>query len=186
MRTTIAILAAALLMLAAAVILAGGGQGAADSTKSVAADAAQAVPDTAGRDMGTGPVKQVEMGPLDPKMAAEGKNLFDNKCAVCHAMKERKVGPPLGHVAGQRTPEFIMNMIMNAPHMEQNDPVAKKLLAEYMVSMPNLSLDRTQAREILEYLRQENESGAKDPAQKTAKEPATGLDKEQAKKPTSR
>lgn len=190
MRSTISILVAAFLVLAAAIILAGSDQGAADSTKTAASDAAKTAAGSGAGDMGVGPVTHVEMGPLDPKMAAEGKNLFDNKCAVCHSLKERKVGPPLGQVAGQRTPEFIMNMIMNAPHMEQNDPAAKKLLAEYHVSMPDLSLDRQQSREILEYLRQQNETLGKDPSQepetKSAKEPGKIPEPEQAKKPTKR
>jgi cytochrome c5 len=190
MRTTISILGAALLVLAAAVILAGSDQGAADSTKTASGDVAKSAADSGGGDMGVGPVKHVEMGPLDPKMAAKGKSLFDNKCTVCHSLKERKVGPPLGHVASQRTPEFIMNMIMNAPHMEQKDPAAKKLLAEYHVSMPELSLDRKQARELLEYLRQQNEALGKDlaqdPATKPAQDPARVPEKEQAKQPTKR
>ena len=46
-----------------------------------------------------------------------------------------------------------MNMILNPREMEQKDPVAKKLLSEYNIPMPELGLSEDQARTILEYLR---------------------------------
>jgi mono/diheme cytochrome c family protein len=104
-------------------------------------------------DNGIGPVKSVKLGPIDKATAAKGKALFDEKCAMCHLMKEKKIGPPLQDVTLQRTPEFIMNLIINPTEMEQKDTIVKKLLSEYHVPMPDLSLSQEQAREILEYLR---------------------------------
>ena len=106
-----------------------------------------------GSDLGVGPIKKVTLGPLDPAMAAKGKTLFQSHCFMCHSLDERKVGPPLGDVTKQRTPEFIMNMILNTSDMEQHDPTAKRLEAEYPVKMPATNLNEKQAREILEYLR---------------------------------
>jgi len=45
------------------------------------------------------------------EMAEEGKTLFDAKCAACHKMDERYVGPALGGVTERRSPAYLMNMI---------------------------------------------------------------------------
>jgi mono/diheme cytochrome c family protein len=104
-------------------------------------------------DLGIGPIKKVTLGPLDEKMAAKGKELFQVHCSMCHHLDERKIGPALRDVTQQRTPEFIMNMVLNTSDMERHDPTAKRLEAGYPVKMPATNLDEKQARELLEYLR---------------------------------
>lgn len=105
------------------------------------------------KDLGVGPVKQVKLGPINQQMAQNGKKLFNSNCTGCHQLNQKKVGPPLGDVVNERTPEFIMNMILNATNMEQHDPTAKRLKSEYHVPMPQTGLKRSQARAVLEYLR---------------------------------
>jgi cytochrome c len=103
---------------------------------------------------GIGPVtEEVTLGPVDKAMAAAGKLTFEAKCAVCHKMAERYVGPPLGEVTTRRKPAFIMNQILNPEGMYAKHPVVKQLLGEYMTQMPNLALTRDQARQVVEYLR---------------------------------
>lgn len=104
-------------------------------------------------DLGIGPIKKVTLGPLDEKMASQGKALFQTHCSVCHHLDERKIGPALRDVTKQRTPEFIMNMILNTSDMEQHDPTAKRLEAEYPLKMPSPDLNKKQSRDLLEYLR---------------------------------
>jgi len=104
-------------------------------------------------DLGIGPIKKVTLGPLDEKMAAKGKALFQTHCSVCHALDQRKVGPALRDVTKQRTPEFIMNMVLNTSDMERHDPTAKRLEAEFPLKMPSPDLNEKQARDLLEYLR---------------------------------
>ena len=62
---------------------------------------------------GIGPVTKVELGPLDPTMAEKGRAIFEQKCAACHHLDERFVGPAIRGVTKRRTPEWIMNMILN-------------------------------------------------------------------------
>ena len=62
---------------------------------------------------GIGPVSSVTLGPIDKKLVAEGEKLFKLKCAACHKMDKRRVGPPLGGVTQRRSPEWIMNMALN-------------------------------------------------------------------------
>lgn len=105
---------------------------------------------------GIGPVTEaVTLGPLDPALAGRGEKVFATKCAVCHKMAERYVGPPLGAVTQHRTPAYIMNMILNPQEMYERHPVAKQLLADLMTQMPNLGLTQDEARAVVEYLRQQ-------------------------------
>jgi cytochrome c len=61
-------------------------------------------------------------------------------------------------VTDRRTPEWIMNMILNPEVMVAENPIAKKLLAEYLSPMANQSLTESEARAILEYFRTKTSS----------------------------
>ena len=107
------------------------------------------------KDKGIGPVKNVVLGAtLDKKMANEGKVLFNNKCIICHDMDQKKVGPPLRNVTKDRTPEFIMNLLVNSAQMQKENATVKELLKKYNnVPMPDPAINQAQARSVLEYLR---------------------------------
>jgi mono/diheme cytochrome c family protein len=103
---------------------------------------------------GIGPVTEaVVLGPVNPALASQGKQLFEGKCAACHKMDERYVGPALGEVTTRRSPAYILNMVLNPEEMYTRHPVARQLLAEHMTQMPNLTLSQDEARQVLEYLR---------------------------------
>ncbi len=102
---------------------------------------------------GVGKIKSIKLGDIDQKMVAQGKTLFKAKCTACHKFKKRFVGPGLNGVTERRSPEWIMNMMLNPEEMVAKDPVAKALLAEYNAPMANQSLKVTEARAILEYFR---------------------------------
>lgn len=108
---------------------------------------------------GVGPVKSVDVGAgINASMAEKGKTLFEAKCTACHNFSEdKKVGPGLAGVTERRKPEWIMNMILNPEKMVQEDPIAKELLAEYLAPMANQSLTEEEARQILEYFRQNDQ-----------------------------
>ncbi len=105
------------------------------------------------QDKGIGPIKALKLGPLDQKLANEGKTTFETVCVSCHSLDKRLVGPPLGKVAKERSPEFIMNLLLNTAEMAQKDPIIKKLITDYNVTMPQPNINEKQARAILEYLR---------------------------------
>ncbi|MCC7301779.1 MAG: cytochrome c [Bacteroidia bacterium] len=102
---------------------------------------------------GIGPVKTVSLGDISTEMSEKGKALYENKCTACHKWDAKHVGPPLQGVTKRRTPEWVMNMILNPVEMTEKDPVAKELLAQYMAPMANQSLTEEEARNILEYFR---------------------------------
>lgn len=103
---------------------------------------------------GIGPVKSVTLAAeVDQEMAKKGKEVYDQMCAACHKTEKRFIGPAPKDILERRTPEWVMNMILNPDVMVKEDPIAKKLLAEYLSPMSNQNLTEDQARAILEYFR---------------------------------
>ncbi|MCB0802859.1 MAG: cytochrome c [Flavobacteriales bacterium] len=104
---------------------------------------------------GVGPIKDLgELPPIDEKMVKEGLELFQAKCTACHKAKSKFIGPALKGVTEMRTPEWIMNMILNPTEMVEKDPLAKELLVEFNGSpMANQNLTEDEARKILEFFR---------------------------------
>ncbi len=102
---------------------------------------------------GIGPVSSVELGELDEAMAAAGKEIFDVKCFACHETGMDKVGPDPTGVTERRTPEWIMNMILNPEVMAKEDPIGLGLLMKYNSVMANQQLTEEEARKVLEYFR---------------------------------
>jgi len=110
---------------------------------------------TGGSEKGVGKYQNVELThPLDEKMVAAGKSVYDVKCSSCHKMTDEKlVGPGWKGVTDRRTPEWIMNFVTNTDEMIEKDPAAQKMLEECLVRMPNQSLSEQDARAVLEYMR---------------------------------
>jgi mono/diheme cytochrome c family protein len=104
---------------------------------------------------GIGPVKSLNLpDAIDQAMAAEGSIIYVQYCTSCHKPGEKFIGPAPKDVLTRRSPEWIMNMILNPEQMVKEDPIAKKLLVEYnMAPMANQNLTEEQARKILEYFR---------------------------------
>lgn len=103
---------------------------------------------------GIGPITKVDLGEIDQAKAAKGKQHFDTKCSACHKFEEKVVGPPLAGITERRSPEWIMNMILNPVEMTQKDPAAMELYATFLVQMTFQNVSQDETREILEYFRQ--------------------------------
>ena len=124
------------------------------SASAAAAGPAAGAPLTAVElEQGIGPIRDMELGPIDAELVATGEEAFTLKCSACHKIEERYVAPPLGDVLTTRRPEFVMNMILNATEMVQRHPEVQKLLAEYYTPMTIQVTEEAEARAILEYLR---------------------------------
>tara|TARA_R100001369_G_scaffold91615_1_gene133437 strand:- start:983 stop:1486 length:504 start_codon:yes stop_codon:yes gene_type:complete len=104
---------------------------------------------------GVGPIKNIELDAnVDQGMAKAGGELFKNKCTACHKADRKFIGPAPTGILERRSPEWIMNMILNPEVMVKEDPVAKALLIEFNGSpMANQGLTEDEARKILEYFR---------------------------------
>ncbi|MCK9641631.1 MAG: c-type cytochrome [Prolixibacteraceae bacterium] len=106
------------------------------------------------KDKGIGPIKSVELGPLNSKMGNEGKVIYTNQCIICHDIDQNKLGPALKNVTKTRTPEYIMNILLNPVQMQKENATVKALLAKYNnLPMPDPALNQAKARSVLEYLR---------------------------------
>lgn len=104
---------------------------------------------------GIGPIKSVEIGAtIDKAMADKGKILFKNKCSSCHRTNRKFIGPNPTGILDRRSPEWVMNMIMNPEEMVKNDPIARALLIKFNGSpMANQNLTKEETRQVLEYFR---------------------------------
>jgi len=110
---------------------------------------------------GQGKFENVDLGAaIDPTMASNGKQVYEVKCASCHKLSsERLVGPGWAGVTERRRPEWIMNFITNPDAMLDQDPELQAQLEICLVRMPNQNLNDTEARDLLEFMRQND--GAK-------------------------
>lgn len=106
-------------------------------------------------DKGIGPVKSLVLpNAINQEMAKEGQQIFNDKCSTCHKAKERHVGPAMVGILERRSPEWVMNMILNPDEMVRKNPIAQQLLKEYNgAAMANMHLSEHQARQVLEYFR---------------------------------
>lgn len=104
-------------------------------------------------DKGIGPITSITLGEIDEALVEKGKEIYKANCTACHKIGKRFVGPALAGVTERRTPEWVMNIIMNPEEMAKKDPTAKALLAEYLAPMANQNITEEEARAILEFLR---------------------------------
>ena len=104
---------------------------------------------------GIGPITNVELGEeIDRKMAVKGKEIYDTKCIACHSVDTKLIGPPQKGILERRTPEWVMNMIMNPTEMLEKDPLAKDLLEEFNnTPMLDQNISEDEARALVEYFR---------------------------------
>jgi len=92
--------------------------------------------------------------PLNAGWVTAGKGIYEMKCQSCHRLTgEKLVGPGWKDVTKRRKPVWIMNMINNTEMMLDSDPEAQKLLELCMVRMPNQNLSKEDARQVIEYMR---------------------------------
>ncbi len=102
----------------------------------------------------------VTVGPLDAAMATKGKAISETKCFSCHKLTDEKlVGPGWKGVTSRHEPHWIMNFITNPDAMIDKDPEVQSQLELCLVRMPNQNLADEEAREIVEFMRQND--GAK-------------------------
>jgi mono/diheme cytochrome c family protein len=105
---------------------------------------------------GIGAVKSVTLKtPLEQDRVNRGLSVYEMKCSACHKLDDKRVvGPGWKDITKNRKPEWIMNMITNVEVMLDKDPEAQKLLELCLTRMPNQNVSIGDARDILEFMRQ--------------------------------
>ena len=102
----------------------------------------------------------VKLGKLDVAMADKGKATAQTKCFSCHkTTTEKLVGPGWKGITAKKPAHWIMNFITNPDPMIDKDPEVQAQLEICLVRMPNQNLSDDEAREIVEFMRQND--GAK-------------------------
>lgn len=144
---------------ACALLTAGCGRDAAEQAAKASpspAEAAAPQPEVHGTE-----IKSVELTrPLKQEWVAAGKATYETKCLSCHKLTADKiVGPGWLNITRRREPVWIMNMILNVDMMLAKDEEAQKLLELCLVRMPNMNVTEPEARQLLEFMR--NNDGEK-------------------------
>lgn len=106
-------------------------------------------------DKGVGPIQNLELeASIDQAMVDRGQATFKTNCSACHKIDKRFIGPSPKGILDRRSPEWIMNMILDPQLMVEQDRCAKDLLIEFNgAAMANQNMTEEQARDILEYFR---------------------------------
>jgi hypothetical protein len=128
-----------------------------DSYESIhGTDERNAVAENADDGKGIGQVTNVTLNtPLEQERVTRGKAIYEMKCQACHRLDDQRVvGPGWKDVTKRRKPEWIMNMITNVDVMLDQDEEARKLLELCLTRMPNQNVSVGDARDVLEYMRQ--------------------------------
>ena len=108
---------------------------------------------------GEGKFTKIELGnSVDAAKADGGKKVYEVKCSGCHKVTDEKlVGPGWKGVTSRHAPEWIMNFITNTDAMINKDPKVQAQLEICLVRMPNQSLSDDDARNLLEFMRKNDD-----------------------------
>ena len=104
---------------------------------------------------GIGPIKSITLeNEIDVELVQKGKDIFESDCSACHRVGKTYVGPKPDGILERRSPEWVMNMILNPEEMTRRDILAKNLLIEFNgAAMANQNITKDEARAVLEYFR---------------------------------
>lgn len=103
--------------------------------------------------------ENVQLGEtIDEAKVSSGEKIQGVKCASCHKLTDEKlVGPGWKGVTTRRQPVWLMNFITNPDPMIDKDPTVQAQLELCLVRMPNQGLTDDEARDILEFMRKNDQ-----------------------------
>ncbi len=107
------------------------------------------------KNKGIGPISSYSFSnEINTELSAQGKSVYDSKCTACHMANQRMIGPALSGVYDRRSPEWVLNLLLNTNEMLKEDPISIALLKEYNNAiMNNQNLSEQEAKAVAEYLR---------------------------------
>jgi cytochrome c5 len=107
------------------------------------------------KNKGIGPISSYSFSnEINTELSAQGKSVYDSKCTACHMANQRMIGPDLSGVYDRRSPEWVLNLLLNTNEMLKEDPISIALLKEYNNAiMNNQNLSEQEAKAVAEYLR---------------------------------
>ena len=92
-----------------------------------------------------------------------GQETFKSKgCVACHTIGKGKLsGPDLLGVTQRREEEWLKQWLKSPDTMVMTDPIAKEMLKEHLVPMPNQNLSDEQIVYLIEYFKSEDNKNTK-------------------------
>lgn len=92
-----------------------------------------------------------------------GEETFKSKgCIACHTIGKGKLsGPDLLGVTERREEEWLKKWLKSPDTMVLTDPIAKEMLKEFFVPMPNQNLSDEQIVYLIEYFKYEDNKNNK-------------------------
>ena len=91
---------------------------------------------------------------LTRNLFKKGAAAYRSKCTACHAIDKKLIGPALKGIYKRRSPEWVVNLLLNPTEMLKKDPIAMALLKEYNnIMMLNQNLSEDEALAIAEFMR---------------------------------
>ncbi len=99
----------------------------------------------------------------DKETIEKGQKIFQEKgCVACHSIGKGKItGPDLLGVTQRREEEWLKQWLKSPDTMIYTDPIAKEMLKEYLVPMPNQGLTDEEVDILVEYFEIEDANNAK-------------------------
>ena len=100
--------------------------------------------------------------PVDTALARLGADVFEARCAACHAVTGTPhVGPDLLGVTERRSLTWIRSMILRPDSMTRDDPMARDLKNAYggLQMMVPGGMDAARTRAVVEFLRRVDAQG---------------------------
>ena len=81
---------------------------------------------------GIGPIESMRFDEtINQELVTEGATAFKQKCTACHKTNAKLIGPAMQGIYERRSPEWVMNILLNPTEMLKKDPIASALLKEY-------------------------------------------------------
>ena len=91
--------------------------------------------------------------PTDP-VAVKGKLAFESKCLACHSISGgAKLGPDLYGVTKRRDEAWLKRWLKSPEKMVESDQVAKDMLVQWKVPMPNQNLSDEEIGQYIAYFK---------------------------------
>ncbi|MBT8271689.1 MAG: cytochrome c [Flavobacteriaceae bacterium] len=104
---------------------------------------------------GIGPITALNLKRrINKDLADEGKAVYTRLCTACHRTDKKFIGPEMKGLLDRRTPEWVMNTLLDPEGMIEKDSLTMKIFKEFNnVIMPNQNPTEEEARAMLEYFR---------------------------------
>ncbi|MEN3040476.1 MAG: cytochrome c [Bacteroidia bacterium] len=85
----------------------------------------------------------------------KGKTLFNQRCAACHKLEQKLIGPPLARIKERRSEEWFVKFVSNSQALIQaGEPQAVAIFKEYnqQIMPPFSDLSEADIKAIWAYL----------------------------------